>query len=104
LREGKWIERGAEVGAFFLEGLREIQSKRALVKEARGRGMLLGVELNPREEMPVSRVYRALLENGYLAGYYTAGDLLRFDPSLTIEREDIAGFVDCLDSIAKAAG
>jgi acetylornithine/N-succinyldiaminopimelate aminotransferase len=104
LREEKLIERGAELGAFFLEGLREIQKKRPLVKEARGRGMLLGLELQPREEMPVSRVYRALLENGYLAGYYSAGNLLRFDPSLTIEREDLAGFLDCMDLIAKAAG
>ncbi len=104
LREGKWIERGAELGAFFLEGLRGIQSKRALVKEARGRGMLLGLELRPRAEMPVARIYRALLERGYLAGYYAAGNLLRFDPSLTIERKDIKGFLETLDSVAEAAG
>jgi acetylornithine/N-succinyldiaminopimelate aminotransferase len=104
LREEKWIERGAELGAFFLEGLREIQARNALVKEARGRGMLLGLELQPREDMPVSRVYRALLENGYLAGYYSAGNLLRFDPSLTIEREEIKEFLEIMDSVAKAAG
>jgi len=104
LREGKWIEKGAELGAWFLEGLREIQKKRALVKEARGRGMLLGLELQPRDEMPVSRVYRALLENGYLTGYYSAGNLLRVDPSLTIDREDITGFLSALDSIAEVAG
>lgn len=104
LRGEKLIERGAELGAFFLEGLHNIQAKRGLVKEARGRGMLLGLELHPREELPVSRIYHALLERGYLAGYYTAGNLLRFDPSLTIEREDIAGFLSTLDSVAGAAG
>jgi acetylornithine/N-succinyldiaminopimelate aminotransferase len=104
VRGEKWIEKGAELGAYFLEGLREIQENRALVKEARGRGMLLGLELQPREDMPVSRVYRALLENGYLAGYYAAGNLLRFDPSLTIEREEIKEFLEIMDSVAKAAG
>jgi acetylornithine/N-succinyldiaminopimelate aminotransferase len=103
LREEKWIERGAELGAFFLDGLREIQTKRALVKEARGRGMLLGLELRPRAEMPVARIYRALLERGYLAGYYAAGNLLRFDPSLTIDKKDITGFLTCMDSVAEAA-
>ena len=102
LHEDKWIERGAELGAFFLEGLRKIQEKRSLAKEARGRGMLLGLELQPREDMPVSRVYHALLENGYLAGYYAAGNLLRFDPSLTIDREDIEKFLESLDEILKA--
>ncbi len=104
LRKDKWIERGAELGDFFLEGLREIQAKRALVNEARGRGMLLGLELRPRAEMPVSRIYRALLDRGYLAGYYAAGNFLRFDPSLTIERKDVKGFLNLHGYGGAAAG
>ncbi|MBN2084571.1 MAG: aminotransferase class III-fold pyridoxal phosphate-dependent enzyme [Anaerolineales bacterium] len=104
LREENWIERGAELGAWFLDGLREIQEKRALAQEARGRGMLLGLELQPRAEMPVARIYRALLERGYLVGYYAAGNLLRFDPSLTIDRKDILGFLETMDKVAEAAG
>jgi len=63
------------------------------VKEA------LGLELYPSEQLTVQAVYRSLLEEGFLVGYYPAGNLLRFDPALTIDRKDINQLLDCLDSI-----
>jgi acetylornithine aminotransferase len=99
LREGKWIERGNAIGEYFLEALKQLKEKHSAVKEARGRGMLLGLELRSDEKTTVASVYRALLEEGYLVGYYSAGNLLRFDPSLTIKKADIAGFLQSLDSI-----
>ena len=103
LRDDHWIEKGNELGAYFLTGLKYLQEKYAIVKEARGRGMLLGLELHINKKMTVTGVYRALLEKGFLVGYYTAGNLLRFDPSLTMEKEDITRFLECLDSILKTA-
>lgn len=99
LRDGKWIERGNALGEYFLEGLKQLQEKHSGVKEARGRGMMLGLELAPGAKAAVASVYRALLESGFLVGYYEAGNLLRFDPSLTIKKADIADFLQSLDSI-----
>jgi acetylornithine aminotransferase len=99
LREEGWIERGNALGAFFLEGLKRLVEKHAVLREARGRGMLLGLEFYPHERISVEWVYRALLEKGFLVGYYPAGNVLRFDPALTIEKEDITRLLDCLDSI-----
>jgi acetylornithine aminotransferase len=103
LREDKWIERGNAVGGHFLEGLQQLAARHSIVKEARGRGMLLGLELHPSEQLTVQAVYRSLLEEGFLVGYYPVGNLLRFDPALTIDREDINLILACLDRILGAA-
>jgi len=104
LREENWIERGNTIGAFFLEGLKRLEGNYNIVKEARGRGMLLALELHPQENFSVTTFYHALLEEGFLVGYYPAGNVLRFDPSLTIEKVDISRILECMDSILKTAG
>jgi acetylornithine aminotransferase len=104
LREEKWVERGNAVGAYFLEGLRHLRKKYDVVKDARGRGMLLALEFHPHESITASRAYHALLERGFLVGYYPAANILRFDPSLTIEEDDIKRLLECIDSILEIAG
>ncbi len=104
LREENWVERGNAVGAYFLEGLKRLEEKCAVVKEARGRGMLLALEFHPHESISVAWAYQALLETGFLVGYYPAGNVLRFDPSLTIDKEDVIRLLECLDSILEIAG
>lgn len=64
LREGNWVERGNNVGGEFLERLKQSAEKHGMVKEARGRGMLLGLELYPREIFSATTAYRALLDKG----------------------------------------
>ena len=103
-REEGWVERGSAVGEFFLAGLKQIEQEYAVVKEARGRGMLLGLEFHPHETFSAATAYRILLEKGFLVGYYPAGNLLRFDPSLTIEEEDITHLLEGIKDIAKNAG
>ena len=102
-REGNWVEKGDATGEFFLDELKRIEQKYPVVKEARGRGMLLGLELQPHEKLSAASVYRALLEKGFLVGYYPAGNLLRFDPPLTMEKEDILRLVEGLDNILESA-
>nr|BAL56596.1 acetylornithine/acetyl-lysine aminotransferase [uncultured prokaryote] len=82
LREERLPERAAELGAFFLDHLRALRSP--LVREVRGLGLMVGVELRRR-----ARPYlRALVGHGVLA--LPAGPLvLRFLPPLTIAREDL---------------
>ncbi len=103
LRAGNWIERGRAVGQSFLEGLKGLQEKHAVVKDARGRGMLLALEFHPHEFVSAAWAYQALLEKGFLVGYYPAGNLLRFSPSLTIDENDITNLLESLDSILETA-
>ncbi len=99
LGEENLIERGSAVGAFFLEGLKQLATNHSVVKEVRGRGMLLGLELHPHEHLSAQSVYRMLLESGFIVGYYPAGNLLRFSPALTMHKENITHLLENLDRI-----
>ena len=99
LREENWIQKGNHTGTVFLEGLKKLGGKFDVVKEARGRGMLLALEFQPDDCVSATSVFQALLEKGFLVGYYPAGNILRFDPALTIDEVDIKGLLECLDSI-----
>jgi acetylornithine/N-succinyldiaminopimelate aminotransferase len=98
-REEGWVERGNEVGTYFLEGLKRLEGKYSIVKEARGRGMLLGLAFQPHENFLAETAQQALLEKGFLAGYNPAGNLLRFDPALVIGKEEIDLLLDSLNQV-----
>jgi len=102
-REEDWVERGNAKGECFLEGLKQIEKKHAVVKEARGRGMVLALEFQPQQNFLATTAYHALLEEGFLVGYYPAGNILRFDPALTIEQEDITHLLECLNVMLESA-
>lgn len=85
LVEEKLIENAAIQGEYFLEQLSEINSP--LIKEVRGRGLLIGVEMKP--EAGGARKYcEALKKEGILAKE-THEHIIRFAPPLIIDRETI---------------
>jgi len=85
LREEKLAERAAELGAYFVEQLTEIPSPH--VKEVRGKGLLIGVELK-REAGGARRFCEALQKQGILAKE-THENVIRFAPPLIITKEEI---------------
>ena len=85
LVEEKLIENSAELGAYFLEQLSELNSPK--IKEVRGRGLFIGVEMKP--EAGGARKYcEALKEEGILAKE-THQNIIRFAPPLIIDRPTI---------------
>jgi acetylornithine aminotransferase len=103
-REENWVEKGRATGAYFLEGLQRLAGKHAVVKEARGRGMLLALEFRPQGGFSTAAVFQALLKNGFFVASSPTRNFLRFDPCLTMEKRDIDDLLVCLDSILAAAG
>jgi len=85
IRDEKLDERARDLGRYFLEQLEEIPSPH--VKEVRGRGMLIGVELKP-EANGARRFCESLLERGILAKE-THEHVIRFAPPLVIDKETI---------------
>jgi len=83
--EERLVERSAEMGEYFMERLVEIPSRH--VKEVRGKGLLIGVELKP-EAGGARRFCEALKERGLLAKE-THEHVIRFAPPLIIDRETI---------------
>jgi ornithine--oxo-acid transaminase len=79
------IENAHELGDYFQERLAEIPSPH--VKEVRGKGLLIGVELKP-EAGGARRFCEALQQRGILCKE-THQHVIRFAPPLVITRADI---------------
>ncbi|RFB89505.1 ornithine--oxo-acid transaminase [Rhizobium leguminosarum bv. trifolii] len=85
LTEEGMIENAADMGDYFLEGLRSIRSN--IVRDVRGRGLMMAVELEP--EAGGARQYcHALKERGLLAKD-THDHTIRLAPPLVITREQV---------------
>ena len=79
----KLVERSAEIGSYFMKRIRDLDSPR--VKEVRGRGLLIGVEI--RAGHGTARPYCEKLMNVGILAKETHGQVIRFAPPLVIDRE-----------------
>ncbi|MBU6081781.1 ornithine--oxo-acid transaminase [Allobacillus halotolerans] len=92
LEEEKLAERSLELGNYMLEKLREIDNPK--IKEIRGRGLFIGVELTES-----ARPYcEALKEKGLLCKE-THDNVIRFAPPLIIEKEDLDWAIDKIKEV-----
>jgi ornithine--oxo-acid transaminase len=82
LREERLVERSAELGEYFLGKLRALASPK--VKEVRGRGLWIGIELT----VPARPYCEALKREGMLCKE-THDRVIRLAPPLTITRDEI---------------
>ena len=85
LVEEGMIENTEKLGAYFLKKLREIESP--YVKEVRGIGLMIGVELKP--EAGSAREFCLHLKEKGLLCKETHEKIIRFTPPLVIKKEEI---------------
>ncbi|OGO27070.1 MAG: ornithine--oxo-acid transaminase [Chloroflexi bacterium RBG_16_54_11] len=85
LVEEKLVENSATVGEYFMEQLVEITSPH--IKEVRGKGLLIGVELRPQAG-GARRFCEALARQGVLAKE-THENVIRFAPPLIIDQSTV---------------
>ncbi len=98
LVEEKLAERAATLGAYFKEKLWELQTSHKVVREVRGLGLILGMELR----FDVLNIILKAMDHGVLI--LDAGrNVLRFLPPLVIEKAQIDKVVATLDSVLEAA-
>jgi len=88
--EEKLVERSAELGAWFMDQLRGIDSPHVL--EVRGKGLMIGVEIK-ESSGPARPFCEALQARGILAKE-THHQVIRFAPPLVIDRETLSWVVD----------
>ena len=79
------IARSADLGAHLLARLRTVQSP--LIREVRGKGLFIGVEVD-QKRLTARDVVDRLLARGILSKD-THGTVVRFAPPLTIDRETL---------------
>ena len=104
IHEEDLINRGQAVGEYFLEKLKTLIKKHDILKEVRGRGLLLALEFHIHKHITATLVYQQLLQNGFLVGCYQAGNILRFGPALTINHKDINQLIESMNSILTIIG
>ncbi len=94
------VENAAEQGAYFMQGLEQVRSN--AVKEIRGRGLMLAVELHP-EAGGARRYCHALKERGILCKD-THEHSIRIAPPLVITREQVDWALDRFGKVLTEMG
>ena len=95
LEEGM-LENCREVGEYFLLSLKKMSSKFSFVQEVRGKGLIIGMELN----MDGGAIVKQMMERGILINY-TMGKVLRFLPALIVTKEEVNRVVTTLEEVFK---
>ncbi len=92
--EERLTERAAKLGKYFKERLEELQARHKIVRDVRGLGLMIGMELR----FDVLNILLKSIDKGVLI--LDAGrNILRFLPPLVIEKEHIDRVVTVLDAI-----
>lgn len=89
------IENAAEMGKYFLDGLKQI--KNPLIREVRGKGLLIGMEMLP-EAGGARQFCEKLKEKGLLCKE-THDHIIRFAPPLIITREEIDWALERIEAV-----
>jgi predicted acetylornithine/succinylornithine family transaminase len=93
LEEGM-LENCQKMGDYFLAKLKEIQGKFPFIKEVRGKGLILGMEL----KIDGSSIVQEMLKKKILINC-TMGNVLRFLPPLIVTQEEIDRVVMALEEV-----
>ena len=92
--KASFLEKVNDTAGFFMGQLLKLKDKFPFVKDVRGKGLMLGMELD--ERVSGREVVLSLLEKGFVvncAGHNT----LRFVPPLIIQKEDIQKLIKALE-------
>ncbi len=100
LQEEGMIENSALQGKYFLDKLKTIKSKH--IKEIKGKGLLIGIELKP-EAGGARRFCESLKEEGLLCKE-THEDVIRFAPPLIIKQKELNWAFKRVKKVFKQAG
>jgi ornithine--oxo-acid transaminase len=97
LTEEGMVANAAEMGAYFLNGLQQI--KNPMIKEIRGKGLLIGLEL--LTEAGGARPYCEQLKESGLLCKETHDHIIRFAPPLVITRAEVDWALERIKAVLK---
>lgn len=88
------LENCQQMGEHFLRGFRDVQQRYNFIKDVRGKGLIIGVEL----EFEGKEIVEQLMERGFLINC-TMEMVLRFLPPLIVTREEINLLLTALEEV-----
>ncbi len=89
------VENASSVGTYFKEQLLTLKEKHPVVKEVRGQGLMIGIELSSEISKKLST---ELFQKGFLAGS-VGTTTLRFLPPLVVTQKEVDILIDALDDL-----
>jgi acetylornithine aminotransferase len=101
IRDEELIQRSSSLGALLLNRLRAMKDHYEAIRDVRGRGLMIGIELSDRVTRSVNstHVHQKMLEKGLLVGHNPRRNIIRFLPPLTIEESEIAHLMTHLQQV-----
>ncbi len=88
------VQNAENMGKIFRDGLEDLKQKHSIIREVRGRGLMIGVEL----KFEVKDVLMEGIQNNILM-LYSGRNILRLLPPLVIDKQDIGKVLEVLDNI-----
>jgi len=88
------IDNAAKMGKKFREGLDTLKSKHNIIREIRGKGLMIGIEL----KFEVKDILLEGIKKGVLL-LYSGRNILRLLPPLVITDDDVTKSLDILDEL-----
>ena len=93
LTEDGLIENSEKMGEKFRKGLEELKEKHTMIREIRGKGLMIGIEM----KFEVRDILMTLIKKGVLM-LYSGRNILRILPPLVISDDDVTKVLHALDS------
>ena len=94
IKEEKLLKNAAVMGAYLQKKLNELKKKYGVIREVRGIGLMVGVEL----AVDGKKVYEDCLEKGLLINC-TQGNVLRIMPPIIVKKSEIDQAIAILDKV-----
>jgi acetylornithine/LysW-gamma-L-lysine aminotransferase len=94
LTNDKLVENAAKVGVHFMEGLNRLKEKHKIIRQVRGIGMMIGVELR----FDVKDILFDGIRHGLLV-LYSGRNILRLLPPLVMDETTVSRAVDIIDVV-----
>jgi acetylornithine/N-succinyldiaminopimelate aminotransferase len=97
LLNGGVLKNCVAMSKFFVDGLEQLKQRFSFVRAIRGKGLILGLEL----EMDGAKIVETCMQHGLLLNC-TAYKVLRFVPPLTVKKSEIGRGLDILETVLAA--
>ena len=100
IEDDNLLRRSVELGEKIRSNLNRIKNKYGIIKEVRGRGLMIAVEFEPELNNSVAEIVKErLVEKNIILVKRPGHEVLRIDPALTIEIKDVEYFLNCFEEI-----
>lgn len=100
IEDNNLIERCKIIGEEIINRLNEIREQYGIIKEVRGRGLMIAIEFEIDNKISFAeKVNSALFKRNIILTKKPGFEVLRIDPALTIEKSDIEYFLNNLKEI-----